>query len=150
MKLLIPIITLIVGIMVGYKFSPHKEENDHWAVIKAYDDMLEKPFAHSDAPTHEVALIEDYTEPYESLEALVASGELDKATLIFPDVPISYEVNKRWVDFCKAHKESIVHSYSNPDRSDLRTSGDKPFMCVVYFKTKDTSIVQALIRIIEG
>ena len=150
MKLILVSISLFgLGFAVGIFWPEKNKVESHWEVVHNYREQIFDTSSHRFDEGTNLTVIDEPIDPIPSLEALVSSGELKKATLVFPIVPYTSEATKRWLAFCNENKNEIIDGYANPSTVGLKPSGNQPFSCTVYYIPEAQKTIQQMIAVME-
>ncbi len=150
MKLFLISISLFsLGLIVGIFWPEKNEIEHHWEVVSAYREQIFDYASHRTDEGTEFTVVDELIDPVPSLEALVSSGEIKKAILVFPSIPYSSEATRRWLAFCNDNKNEIIDGYANPSTVGLNPSGEQPFFCTVYYRPDALDTIQQMIAVME-
>jgi hypothetical protein len=153
MKTTIAIAWLVLGFALGFAAhaltSSRPSTKHHWEVIDRYNAHVTNPLNYTNDPSAGLSATTPPGDLEPSLAVLVASGELSHADLVFPSVPYGREAARHWMKFAQNHKE-IVYITGNPSYTALKPNGDQPLHLNIWFRDADQSVVQNLIKELEG
>ena len=150
MKLFLISISLFgLGLAVGIFWPEKNEIEHHWEVVRAYREQIFDSASHRVDEETGFTVIDEPVDLVPSLETLVSSGEIEKATLVFPDIPYSAEATRRWLAFCNENMNEIIDGHANPSTVGLNPSGEQPFFCTVYYKPEAIDTIQQMIAVME-
>lgn len=138
-----------MGLAVGISWPEKNEIEHHWEVVRVYREQIFDSASHGIDEGTGFAVIDEPIDPIPSLEALVSSGQIKKAALVFPDIPYSSEATRRWLAFCNENKNEIIDGYANPSIVGLNPSGEQPFFCTVYYRPEALDTIQQMISVME-
>jgi len=149
-KTLVPCVAVIIGIMIGWFSASQKvdgyDSSWHWKRVNEYRQYINGEIDKTDY--HGYTYHDGEPDILPSLHALEKAAELRKLDLVFPNVPLSPEVTKYWMEFCNA-TDGMIEGSANLSYSKYKTIGVQPFRMVIWFKPEIEDKVDILIAGIE-
>lgn len=148
---------IAIGVVLGFAlgFSTYfvlfgrATMKHHWKIVESYNAYVTDPANYKPDAGTGLSVTTPPDDPAPSLAALVAGGELSYVDLVFPTVPYSREATQHWMWFSQTNKE-IIYIIGNPSYTTFTLAGTQPLHLNIWFKESDASVVQTLVRELEG
>jgi len=149
--ILIAIVAGVIGFLICYLTLGKQDTAYHWNIVHSYHDLYYDSSTQKYDEENKMYYFDVDIALPASLEALVASGELIKVSLIFPNVPYTPESLTRWMEYCNDNKDFIMEAIATPEQTGTGTvpSGVKPFNCVIYYLPGHSEIIENMIKHVE-
>ena len=146
---LVSVAALLIGVFIGRSAFKENETDAHWAKVNEYRTWVENPGEGISQKESGLVMHDIPVDHIPSLHYLVSEDELEKAELIFPNVPYSADVVRLWMQFCEENKEVLIDGYANPSSTLFQTSGTQPFNCTMFYLPDNHEVIEELIAVLE-
>lgn len=143
------VLGFVIGFLTYFLLIDRTTTKHHWKIVESYDAYLTNPANYKPDAATGLSVTTPPGNPAPSLAALVAAGELRHLDLVLPTVPHSREAARHWMRFSQTHKE-IVYISGNPSSTTFTPAGAQPLHLNIWYRESDASVVQTLIRELEG
>jgi len=148
--ILISIVSLAIGVLIGRTAFKENETDTHWAKVNEYREWVENPGEGLIQKGNGSIMYDIPVDHTPSMHYLVSKNELEKAELIFPEIPYSPDIVRLWMQFCEKNKEVLIDGMAYPESSQFQTSGTYPFNCTVFYLPGNDHVIEELVAKIEN